>query len=269
MDDDRTHSPAVKADGEVESSAQSTAVKSNRTLFAIIEALQSRNEAGVTELANETGFSKGTVHKHLQSLEQEEFVVSDDGKYRLGFKFLTLGGALRDEIDLCHQANVKASELGKETGQMVLVSVKERDYGVFTYIDRSRYNIKNFLLGERFQLHATASGKAMLAAHSDEEIREIVDTQGLSQLTPNTVTGVDELLEKIDVIRERGYALNMEERQRGIRAVSASVTHPNTGMVCAMTVAGPAHRLPREELEGTYANAVLGAVNELELEIRY
>ncbi|WIV68172.1 IclR family transcriptional regulator [Natrialbaceae archaeon AArc-T1-2] len=266
MADDRTQRPTANADGEIESSA---AVKSNRTLFAIIDELQTRGSAGVTELANEIGFSKSTVHKHLTSLEEEDFVVNDGGRYRLGFRFLTIGGTLRDENDLCHQANVKAGELGNETDQMVLVSIKEEGRGIFTFVDRSRYDIKNIILGERFHLHATASGKAMLATHADEEIEEIVDDNGLTELTSSTITDKAELLERIGVIRERGYALNLEERQRGIRAVSAATTHPETGMACAMTVAGPANRLPKQELEGTYANAVLGAVNELELEMRY
>lgn len=265
MADDRTQRPTANAD-EIESN---TPVKSNRTLFAIIETLQSRGTAGVTELANEIGFSKSTVHKHLASLEEQGFVVNDEGEYRLGFRFLTVGGTLRDENDLCHQANVKAGELGAETDQMVLVSIEEQGQGVFTYVDRSRYDIKNIILGERFHLHATASGKAMLAAHSDEEIERIVDEHGLPELTPKTVSDRATLFERIDTVRERGYALNLEERQRGIRAVSAAVTHPDTGMACAMTVAGPANRLPEQELEGTYANAVLGAVNELELELRY
>jgi DNA-binding IclR family transcriptional regulator len=244
-------------------------VKSDRTLFAIVEELQRRDEAGVTELADSVGLSKSTVHKHLKTLEELQYVVREDGAYRPGFKFLTVGGRLRDHNELCHLANVKAGDLVTETGQMVLVSTLEHGEGVFTYVDRSRYDIKNILLGERFSLHATASGKAMLAEYSDERIDALVDGGDLPGFTDTTVTEREALLEQIDEVRDRGFALNMEERQRGVRAVSAAVTHPETGTICALTVAGPAHRLPKDELEGEHANAVLGVVNELELQIRY
>lgn len=244
-------------------------VKSDRTLFAIVEALQRRGEAGVTELADALDLSKSTVHKHLKTLEELQYVVGDDGTYRPGFKFLTVGGKLRDDDELCHLANVKAGDLVAETGQMVLVSTAEHGVGVFTYVDRSRYDIKNILLGERFSLHATASGKAMLAEYPDERIDALVDGGDLPSLTDSTVTDREEFLEQIDRVRERGFALNLEERQRGVRAVSAAVTHPETGTICALTVAGPANRLPVSELEGEYANAVLGVMNELELQIRY
>lgn len=243
-------------------------VKSDRTLFAIVEELQRLGAAGVTELGEATGLSKSTVHKHLKTLEELEYVVGDEGVYRPGFKFLTVGGQLRDENELCHLANVKAGDLVTETDQMVLVSTMEHGHGVFTYVDRSRYDIKNILLGERFALHANASGKAMLAEHSDEQILSILD-DGLARRTETTVTDRDELLEQIATIRERGFALNIEERQRGVRAVGAAATHPGTGTTCGFTVAGPANRMPREDLEGKYASAVLGIVNEIELEIRY
>lgn len=243
-------------------------VNSDRTLFAIVEELQRLGKAGVTELGEATGLSKSTVHKHLKTLEELEYVVGEDGVYRPGFKFLSVGGQVRDENELCHLANVKAGDLVTETDQMVLVSTMEHGRGVFTYVDRSRYDIKNILLGEQFALHATASGKAMLAEYPDERIVEILD-EGLPPRTETTVTDREELLERIETVRERGFALNIEERQRGVRAVSAAVTHSETGTTCGMTVAGPAHRMPREDLEGKYANAVLGIVNEIDLEIRY
>lgn len=251
-----------------DTSDQSGTVKSDRTLFTIVDELK-QGRAGVTELADSTGLSKSTIHKHLKTLEELQYVVNDGGEYRLGFRFLTLGGYTRDENELCHLANVKAGELRDETGQMVLVSVEEHGYGIFTYVDRSSYDIKNILLGERFYLHATASGKAMLAECADERIDGIIETVGLPQMTPTTVTDRSALFDQVETVRDRGVAFNWEERQRGIRAVSAAVNHPETETVCAITVAGPANRLPEGELRDEYANAVLGIVNELELEIEY
>lgn len=248
---------------------RSGTVKTDETLLTIVEALRGYGPTGVTKLATLTGFSKSTIYKHLNTLEQDRYVVSHDGTYQLGFKFLSLGGYVRDDDELCHLANSKVGELGEETGQMILVSVKEHDRGVFTYVDRSRYDIKNIILGEQFHLHTSASGKAMLAECSDDHVEQIVDDNGLSEMTEHTITDKETLYEEIESIRDRGFALNKEERQEGIRAVSAAITAPESGTICAMTIAGPANRLPVDELENEYANAVLGVINEIELELKY
>jgi DNA-binding MarR family transcriptional regulator len=74
------------------SSNQAGRVKSNQTLFQIINKLWELEEAGVTELAGHIGITKGAVHKHLKSMEDENFVVNKNGSYRLSVKFLTIGG---------------------------------------------------------------------------------------------------------------------------------------------------------------------------------
>ncbi|WP_082146831.1 helix-turn-helix domain-containing protein [Halostagnicola sp. A56] len=76
-------------------------VKSDQTLFTIIEALDHLGQAGVTDLANYTGKSKSSVHKHLKTLDKGHYVVKDRGQYRLSFKFLHFGGSVRSNCSIC------------------------------------------------------------------------------------------------------------------------------------------------------------------------
>lgn len=73
-------------------SATDRGVKSDETLFSIIEMLQSGEWAGISEISREIDVANSTVHRHLQSLLTHELVVKHNGRYRLGYRFLELGG---------------------------------------------------------------------------------------------------------------------------------------------------------------------------------
>ena len=73
------------------SSQPSRTVQATETSITILEALHDLGQAGVTELSNQLSLSKGNVHKHLTTLEQNEFVVNEGGVYSLSHRFLELG----------------------------------------------------------------------------------------------------------------------------------------------------------------------------------
>lgn len=245
-------------------------VKSDRTLLRIINGLQELGGAGVTDLADHLELPKSTVHKHLKTLQQEGYVTRRSGSYQLGFRFLTHGGYIRDHHDLCTLAAPKVRELAEKTDELTLFSIKEGDFGIFTYLHNDKYGLtESAPLGTQFHLHENSAGKAILAQLSDEEIEAIVDRVGLPRKTENTVVGREELFERIEQIRKRGFALNFQERREGIQAAAAAVYHPGTDSYGAISIAGPTKRLQKERLEQEYADILLGTINELEIQINY
>lgn len=249
---------------------QSGTVQSDRTLLRVVNGLQDLDGAGVTDLAEHLDKPKSTVHKHLKTLQQEGYVTKRNGAYRLGFRFLTHGGYIRDHHELCTLAAPKVRELAEETNELTLFSIKEGDYGTFTYIYNDKYGLtESAPLGTRFHLHENSAGKAILAKLPDDEIDEIIDRVGLPRKTDNTVASRDELFERIEQIRRKGFALNFQERREGIQATAAAVYHPETDSYGALSIAGPTNRLQKERLEQEYSDVLLGTVNELEIQINY
>jgi DNA-binding IclR family transcriptional regulator len=246
-------------------------IKSNDTLFRIVDSLCELNEAGVTELADRLDLSKSTVYKHLKSLEKHEFVVQNaSGTYRLGFRFLTYGGAIRDRQELCQVVAPKVKQLTTQTTETCSFSIEEHGLGVYAYLEWGEHHIpRTQPVGQRFHLHMNASGKAILAMLSDERIRTIIDERGLPEQTPNTITDEDFLFEEIHKIREQGYAVNAEERFEGIRSIAAGIEHPQSGQFGAISMAAPATRLENEELEEKYATLLRSTVNEIDLKIQF
>lgn len=245
-------------------------IKSDRTLMAILQELHESGEAGVTELSDHIDVTKGAIHKHLKTLEELNYVVNQDGQYTLGLKFFNYGAKVKENYELSHLLERKVTDLVERTNEIVAASLEEHGKGTFIDIQNDRYNLNRVSdLGGRFHLNVCASGKAMLAEFSDEEIREIINQHGLPKTSENTITTEPGLFEEIETIREQNYATNLEEFREGMSAVGAAVYHVESDTVGALSISGPSHRLTREKIQDEYAEDLLEAVNELELQMNY
>lgn len=248
-------------------------VKSTDKALRILDLLH-RNDGGkVTELAKETGFSKGTVHKHLETLQRREFVVKDDGEYRISFKFLEYGGKTRQQVPLSNEVKKKVTELAEVTNEVAQFSILEYGKAVTLYREVGRQGVSTKIrVGKRLPVNQLAGGKAMLSQLPVDEVEEIIRVHGLPAATSNTITDPDKLLDELAEINDRGYAYNKEETIDGLMGVSVPVSpfEKDGGRVLgACTVSGPTHRIAGKPLNEELPHTLLSVVNELELNIKY
>lgn len=244
-------------------------VSTDETLFAVLDALHAAGTAGVSELASQLDLSKSAVHKHLKTLEAHEYVHNDGGRYRLGLKFLAYGGKVRDASQIYDLGRSKVSDLAAEIDELVILSVREFDSGVFLYRENDQYNLKETIpLGNRFRLHQNGAGKAMLAELSDAEIDRIIG-QGLPSATQRTITDGATLREEIETIRERGFAVNRGERDADVSAISAAVTDSTTDTVGAISVSLPSDVAAQGEFIESYPEKVVQTASRLSLQLRH
>lgn len=219
----------------------------------ILDALKRFDGAGVTELANELDLSKGTVHNHLSTLEENEFVVKDESTYRLSLRFLTLGEYARQQTPLLEVARPEIDALAEETGEIANLLIEEHSRGIYLYISRGGQAINlDTHVGTRQYLHTSAVGKAILANMTDERFEAVIRRHGLPAETPNTVTNKEALHEELQEIREQGVAFDGEERAEGIRCVAAPITDKNDNLLASVSVSAPSTRMKgkrfREEI---------------------
>jgi DNA-binding IclR family transcriptional regulator len=246
------------------------AVKSVETAFRIVEALHDRGSAGVTELADALAYPKSTVHNHLQTLERNEYVVNDDGTYRVGCRFLELGTHARDRRAIYEVARPEAERIAEETGEISGVVVEEHGRGVFVHRAKGDRAVHvDTYAGKRIYLHGAALGKAILAHLPEDRVDEIVDKHGLPALTENTITDREELGEALAEVRETGIAFDDEERLDGLRSVGAAVTNPDGDVLGAISIAGPTTRLQDDRFREEIPEVVRSAVNVIDLNITY
>jgi IclR family acetate operon transcriptional repressor len=245
-------------------------VKTLGKTVAIIELLKDRRAAPLHELAAELDMNKSTVHNHLSTLREHEYVVKDGDEYRLSLQFLHIGGVLRHELELYEVAKPKLDDLAAETGELVTLATPERGLGVVLYRAKGERAVEiDTHVGGQVTLHNSALGKAILANFPDERVEEIVAERGLPAATPNTITDEGRLEEELQRIDADGYAFDDEEQWRGLRCISAPVLTDDGVVKGAISISAPKNRMGSESARREYVEAVKNTANIVELSITY
>ncbi|MFB6109162.1 MAG: IclR family transcriptional regulator [Haloplanus sp.] len=251
--------------------------KSPRTLktvertVEIVEALETLDGAGVTELAAHLDMSKSTTYHYLATLQQEDFVVKNGEQYELGLQFLLSGEYVRNQNRLYKYGKDEVEDLAEATGEYANLFTEQHGKGINLYKVRGSDAVGSGYQTNKLQrpdyLHCTATGKAILAYLPEERVDEILDQHGLPAQTANTITDRSDLFEKLETVRERGYAYNDEEEVEGLRAVGAPVIDRNDNVLGSLSVAGPTSRLKGEQFTSEIPERVQSAANVIEVNV--
>jgi DNA-binding IclR family transcriptional regulator len=250
--------------------ADSRSVKSTRTTFRLIEALEANDGARLTDLADELGLAKSTVHQQLSALVDLDYVTKEDGQYQLGLKFLDLGAYVRTRKRAYNLAEPHVEQLAAETGERAQFMTEEHGQAVYVHTKQGEHAVKaDRRVGKRRYLHSSAGGKAILAHLPEDQIEAVIDRWGLPQETDNTHATRESLFEDLEEIRKRGYSMNKAESISGLWSVGVPVMGPGGTPVGSFSVSGPRHRMKAEQFHEETVDLLLGTANELELNIEY
>lgn len=248
---------------------RSRGVKSVETLFEIVSFLQQHRGATVTEVADHLDLAKSTVHAHLTTMWEYEYVVKEGDQYKLGLKFLNHGIFARNEFGLLDIVRPKLEELADETGEVAWLVVEE--HGKVVNLDNAmgEHAVQTVSgIAERLPIYATSAGKAILAHFPEERTEEILGRRQLENHTSRTITDPDDLRDELEDIRSCGVAFADSEFVKGVRAISAPILNQDQ-VVGAITISGPANRLKGEVYQEEVPDLILGATNEVELKLTY
>ncbi len=203
-------------------------------------------ELRVSDLAERLGLHKSTVHRFLVNLEAAGLVERNHrtGRYRLGLRIFELGGLVMQRMDLWDEALPFLEGLVRDTGETGHLAVL--DGGEAIYVERveARRALRvPSAIGRGYPAHATNLGKVLLAYLDAGEITRIVADRGLAGFTPNTITDATQLDAELAAIRERGYAIDNEEYDEGLRCIGAPVWDHTGRVVAAIGIGGPVTRV--------------------------
>jgi DNA-binding IclR family transcriptional regulator len=206
----------------------------------------------VTDLAQSVGMSRPTAFRLLLSLEQTGFVERADNRYMLGWQVVRLG-RLADPYKgvVARIQPVLDKYAGKfnETLSFVML-MGQSEHEVIAEASGSRYLTSNQYIGGTYPLHASATGKLILAEMSDEDIDTTLPEK-LESFTPRTITSRKALLKEINQVRSQGYATINNELEEGLFAAGRPVRDPAGTLIGILTVNGPTERLNSDGLSTT------------------
>jgi DNA-binding IclR family transcriptional regulator len=207
-------------------------------------------ELGVSELSRRVNLHKSTVSRILATLQQEGFVGQNTatGKYRLGVGLIGLAGVALGRVDVRGAAYHHLDALVERTQESAGVSILDGPECVNVLSKPSPRPIRYAMwIGRRLPLHCTASGKVLLAGQPPAEHARLLPPH-LHRHTAGTITTVAELEQELARVASQGYALALEEYEEGYNAIAAPIHNHEGRVVGALSVSGPAFRLPEETL---------------------
>lgn len=205
---------------------------------------------GVSEIAAQVGLTVSTAHRLTRALCSDGLLTQDprSERYRLGPLLVVLGRRAEEQLGYS-QARPALEELAETTGESVNLGVRAGSEVLVALDIASKHPLRfEQEPGTRVPIHTSAMGKCLLAFAPNPQA-EVGDLPALAPVTDRTITEPDSLLAELHLSRERGWALNDEERNPGVRAVAAPVLGPDETAVAAIAVQGPALRVTDDRLD--------------------
>jgi DNA-binding IclR family transcriptional regulator len=242
----------TKGRGTRENGEATGGVQSVDRAVSVLEILAREGNAGVSEVAAEIGVHKSTAFRLLAALEERDLVEqnTERGKYQLGFGVLRLASAIPARLDLVRQARPVVDDLALRFDETINLAVVREHYSVHVQqaLGSAAVASQNWV-GQLTPLHATSSGKILMAFMSEERLNGILDTAGLEAFTEHTITSRKVLLEQLERAREEGFATAYEELETGLNAAAVPVRDHTGAVVGAVSASGPAYRFDKDRIE--------------------
>lgn len=244
-------------------------VQAIETTFSIVEALRKLNGAGPSEVAEQLGMATSTVHDHLRTLEESEYVIFEDGTYRIGPRIFEFGGHARKQMKIHRVAEPEIQRLALETGEHANLMIEDHGKGIFLTKAQGEDAVHlDTYVGMRVHLQTTALGKAILAHMPRDRVEAILDRHGLPSVSENTITDRETLLEELETSRERGYTIDDEERVTGMRCVAAPIKGEET-VLGAVSISSPTSRMKGKRFTEEIPELVRDTANVIEVNMTY
>ena len=216
-------------------------------VFAILEELADGSaKFGDVALAEKLGLHKSTVHRLLAVMQHNGFVEREPGstKYRLGWRIFELGITAASHLDILERAKPYVTQLVETTGETAHLGVLRQGEVVSLVNVESRYTVRTpATVGRHIPLHCTSQGKAILAFLPPDQVARRLKGHVFTRHSANTILSKDRFLADLALVASRGYAVDNEEFEEGLRCIAAPVRDHSGDVAGAISIAGPTFRV--------------------------
>lgn len=237
--------------------------------FDVLTVLWETNGAGPSEVAARMDIPRSTAHVHLRTLNETDYVINEDGEYRLSYQFLATGSRIKHRNSLFQASERKLRELAIETGELVTLVIEEAGQSVILHKESGDRSLElGIYSGMITPLHSNATGKAILAHLPRKRTNEIIEAHGLTQLTTATITDEERLHSELNTVNERGYAVDWDQQVKGMGLVGAPVVI-NGHLKGAVGIVCPTGRIQNETYQTKLLQELRGTIDSITVKYRY
>ena len=221
-------------------------VQSLDRAMGLLRLLSERTGLTLSELAAESGQAPATVYRVLTTLQGHGMVESEEpGQlWHVGAGTFRIGTAFLRRTKVAERARGPMQALMRATGETANLGVESQDEVLFLAQVETHEAIRAFFPpGTKSPMHVSGIGKALLAWYPEARVRAIVARRGLPGFTSLSLTSETSLMRDLARTRERGFAVDDQEKAEGMRCVAAPVFNGYGEPVAGLSVSGPAFRI--------------------------
>lgn len=217
-------------------------VQSLERAFDLLERMaDAGGEVGLSELSSSSGLPLPTIHRLMRTLVASGYVRQQPNRrYALGPRLIRLGESASNLLGTWARPHL--ARLVEETGETANMALMDGDEVVYVAQVPSRHSMRMFTeVGRRVLPHSTGVGKALMASMPAGEVRAVLARTGMPAATERTLTTPEEFLGALEITRERGFAVDDNEQEIGVRCIAVPV--PGAPTSVAISVSGPSSRV--------------------------
>lgn len=248
--------------------AQNT-IKSLDRAMEVFEFLSEAQGKALSTIASQMQQSPATVYRILVTLEGRGLVEFDpiEQVWHIGPQAFVIGARFLRRTSLVDRARPVMRKLMEQTGETANLGVEKEGSVLFLSQVETHATIRAFFPpGTLSPMHASGIGKALLAEMDDARLRRTLDGRVLEAFTDHTITDFERLREDLSDVRTRGFAIDGEEKNLGMRCIAAPVFDVAGEAVAGISVSGPVSRVSTEDI-GRLSLCVVEAAQALSLAI--
>ena len=221
-------------------------------LFGALEYLVDHGSVSLAELAAALDLNKSTAHRIISSLLYMGYVRQDPdtGCYGPSFKVVDLAGRVMSRVDVNDIVRPFLQKLMRRCGETVHFVEREEENCI--YIDKVEAPQNQVRMvshvGGVLPFYRSAVGKALAARMTEDEVRRLWNLCRIERTTPYTITDLDEFMEVLEEVRRKGYALDNEENETGVRCIAAALDIRDDRTRYAFSISVPIMRMDNDRI---------------------
>ncbi len=222
-------------------------------LFGCLEYLAQNGSCALVELATALELNKSTIDRILNSLIHLGYVEQyhSTGRYELTMKLVGLSGLYMKKMNVVEQVKPFLSRLMNDTKETIHFVKRTGNQVVYIHKVESFYNSVQMvsMVGNRLPIYCSGVGKAIACQMSEEELKVLWDSSNIEKRTPFTLTEFSDFQKELELVKERGYALDNEENEMGVRCIAANLPGLCGCNDYAFSISAPINRMSEERIQ--------------------
>ncbi len=221
-------------------------------LFQTLEYLADHGSSALSEISDSLALNKSTAHRILSSLQYMGYVTQNEenGHYELSFKIADLSERMLSHVDVIGIVRPHLQSLMETCGETVHLVRREGNMCVYiAKVEATRNNIHMVShIGSSIPFYLSSVGKALAANMTTEEVQRLWEQTAIRRMTSYTITNINDFLDALETVRRKGYALDNEENETGVRCIGAALSIGGKSTEYAFSISLPINRMDNDRI---------------------